>query len=565
MAQIPTYSATLGGLPIGGGRRADVSDDPTAATLHAAAGQAAKTSEALITNIEENESRKALVDVSEIRTKYAKAMDDAATSGGDLDKLKQQLTDDLAKVGEGFQTKKGAESLRMYSANTNLMFDEQSNHIALQRAWAQAKVDGQQFLKNASTLIQQDPAYLAVAEKDAESFVDTFSKLRSDQRLTLKDDMKKSLNMAAAIGAVRADPTEGKKRLDAGEWNLTLEQREHAKKEAEHYENVLRASEERERVRVERERHDDANTARDGYTQKILKGDHGNTLYNEIVRDPAFAHYPQYREHLAVFMREDAKRLANQEKASNPVVRKDLWLDIHAAEGDPRKVYNGDKVFAAVAAGNLNTTDANSLLQDVANQRDENGRTVGQKLNVLTSVVGRALSQDPQFTAQPALVAEIQNDYIDRVQQKIKSLRESGDKLPSRVFEVGDKDYVGSRAFIQGAIDAAKERQRAALPQVVDLRKTPEAATGIPVGTSFTDPNGVQRKMTQKLLDELKKQGPASALPPKTPEYEGYIKTKPRSTSVEIDAPTRSAARKLQGQTFESRDAALAALKAIYE
>jgi hypothetical protein len=163
------------------------------------------------------------------------------------------------------------------------------------------------------------------------------------------------------------------------------------------------------------------------------------------------------REHLIGLMEQRTKELKEGANKSDPLVMRNLFLRIHAEEGNPTRIFVGDPILDAVAKGALNTQDGTTLLQMVAEMKDPNNRTIGSRLGSLMQTVGTALSQDPQFTAQPALVAEIQMDYQGRVYDRMNNLRRS--KMdPNEVFDAGSKQYVGSRQFIQQSIDAALQR-----------------------------------------------------------------------------------------------------------
>lgn len=458
MPLLPTYSAQLGGATINGGRRATAEDltgaAPYSPDLTGVAATANKVANALIEDKQNDEARTALIASTEIRAKYAQQLDQAATNGADLDKLKEAMQSDLAKVGENFQTKHGTEALQLYTANTGLMFDEQANAIEVRRAAYNAQLAGSKFLDTASGIIQSNPAYLPFAEKDAEALASTFSRISPEHRAVIVTGLKQELNAAAAISAARTDPEGTKKKLEAGDWFLTPEQRSTALNKAETEIRAKRAEEAYARAEQERKRHELDDKARDTHFADIIAG---KATRRSIMDDVTLL--PATREHLINVMETRAKEGLNSEKRSDPVALRNLWMRINAPDGDPNKVYNGDAIFEGVRSGRINVTDANQLNNLVAAQKDENGRSIGTKLGGLMSVVGRALSQDPQFTAQPALVAEIQNDYQARVYEKVNQLRKEK-KDPNSVFDPTSSDYVGSREFIQSSITAAKARAR---------------------------------------------------------------------------------------------------------
>ena len=140
MATLPTYTASGDtGYQLGyhsGGRPARADEfAPDMSGLSKGLEQADN-------NISEGESRKALVASTEIRAKYAQQLDDAATSGADTGKIKEQMNADLANLGDGMATAKGAYEVRLHAASTNIMFDQMANSIAVHKAGIEAKVEG---------------------------------------------------------------------------------------------------------------------------------------------------------------------------------------------------------------------------------------------------------------------------------------------------------------------------------------------------------------------------------------------------------------------------------------
>ncbi len=134
-----SYSAQIADAPIFAGRNATAQDFGAPGLgetgLVEAGHKVTATAKAQIADMEESEARKALIQSTEIRAEYARKMDDAALSGADLGKLKEEMVGALSKVGEQFQTKKGTEQLRLYTANSEIMYDQQANSINVQRAW----------------------------------------------------------------------------------------------------------------------------------------------------------------------------------------------------------------------------------------------------------------------------------------------------------------------------------------------------------------------------------------------------------------------------------------------
>lgn len=458
MPILQNYTAKIDGTPITGGRAASGEDfgGQIGEGLMSGGRNMQSVGAYVEQQNQDDETRKALVASAELRAKYAKELDEATLSGAPLAPIRERMQADYAKIGENFSTRKGSDAVAVYSANANLMFDEQAGRIEVTRAMATARIDGSKFLNSAAAIIQSNPGYLATAEQDADALASTFSNIPADKRAAIADELKKDLNMAAAVAAARVDPEGTKVRLDKGEWNLSPEQRNMAINRADTEIRAKRADEAYQRS-LEKERRQEANDqARDNLFKGIIGG---TTRRRDIMDNPDLT--PATREHLINVMDSRAKELTGGAPKTDPITERNLWLAINAPDGTPGKIYTAEPIYEAVRAGRMNTDDANRMLSVLANQKDENGRTIGQKLGSLSATVGRALSQDPQFTAQPALVAQIQLDFQARVQKRADDLRKAG-KDPTEIFNPDSKEYVGRKEFIQGSIDAARSNATAA-------------------------------------------------------------------------------------------------------
>lgn len=514
-----SYTATIGDVPLSGGRRATAQDFGAPGLgetgLVEAGHRVMSIAQKQLSDMEETEARQALVQSTEVRADYARRLDEAALSGADLGKLKEEMAGALTKIGDKFQTKRGAEQLQLYTANSATMFDQQANQIAVQRAWSTARLDGQKFVNGASALIQSNPAYLAVAEKDAADFVATFPGIRPDQRAELTERLKKDLNMAAAVSASRIDPDGAKKRLEAGEWDLTPEQRQTALNNAESYGNVKRAAEERETQRLRREQNDAADKARDGYAQRILSGDLGKKLERDIIADPVFATHPQYREHLVTFMRADAKRRSGEERKGDPKLMNDLWLQINSGQ-----IHNPTVVVEAVKAHldgkpGLDTRQADYLLGQLRGLRDGGDQTYRTVFAAEMRRQQAALSDDIMLSATPegirtreAIFAAIRGEAEAAAEKRRTSTAKGQD--PADLFDPNHKDYFFTKKNIE-TIKARTVKAEQSADVDAALKAGAKRVTGVndpvlrevKVGEVFVDENGNSRKMTEALRKRL--------------------------------------------------------------
>jgi DNA-directed RNA polymerase subunit F len=455
--KLPTpHTAQIGDAPAFGGRRATADDFGAQADsgLIAAGHRMQSAATSLMTEMEEQEARKALVSSTQIRADYARKLDAASLSGEDTSKLKEQMMTELAKVGEGFATKRGVQTLETYTANSEIIYDQQANQIAVQRAWSEARLDGQRVVNSASALIQSNPSYLPIAEQNARDFVATFPKIRPEQRAELADQMAKQLNMAAAVSASRIDPEGTKAKLESGAWNLTPEQRQTAIDKAETEKRAKRADEAYHRAEEERQKRDQNDRGRDEGFASIMDGTFSR---RRVMDDPRLT--PATREHLILLAEARAKAGAAEERRSDPLTKRNLWMAINAPDGDPRKIYGGEAIFQAVEKGLINTTDANHLNSLVAAQKDENGRGFGQRLRERMIVLSRAMNDSPEYKNQPELASAIQMRLVADLEKKSTEMRREN-KSPDTLLDPESKDYFFKPGVLKATADAVRQDAR---------------------------------------------------------------------------------------------------------
>jgi hypothetical protein len=465
--------------------------------------------------LSQGETRKAQVGLSDVRARVAKELDDAALSGADTGKIRERMMADIDKIGEGFSTSEGTSSVKIGAANAALMFDEQANRINVQRAFSQAKTDTSKILNNESAVIASQPTYLPFAIENMNAAVDTYN-LRPDQKQELKDHFAKQLNMSAVLATIRTgDPAVVAKDLSSGQYDLTPEQRElaqHAatseKSRREHEAATLRV--EAHRQLVER-----SEASADEYSKRISDKKQSIAGLSETIRDDATLER-RTREHLQLLIQQRTHELANGEKKSNQEVLRQLYLDAIAPDSDPRKILNGDKIFAAAQRGDLNVMDAERLRGIVANNKDENGRKVETYIGGFSQAFQVVANNDPRLLGLDApQKAEVVNDYAARIREKVAEARAANDAKGMRdLFDVKSKDYVGSSEFMRESIGLSRTKFKDALPAVVDLRTAPEAATTIEVNQPFINSKGQQVVMTPQAHAALRKEQQASAPAP---------------------------------------------------
>lgn len=334
-----------------------------------------------------------------------------------------------------------------------MMFDDQANRIAVHRASEAARLQGQQFLQDQSAVLRSNPSALPIAERNVDDFVATLLNMPPEKRALVAQDIKTQLSMAAVMSSARIDPEGTKRRLIDGEWKLTPREREQGIAETETQMRAIRSDQIHQRQLADYdERKQNAEDSNDLLT-KIYKG---------VIQPGEIANSPlprEIRENLSHFQAWLSEDRLNKLQKPHPAEMLRLWNLVHADVDDPNKIYTNDEVLKSARAGQLNANEAERASEWVAKLKDENGRAIGSRLTNQMSIVGRALSQDPAFIMQPALVAEIQMDYQDRVYEKISEMR-AEKKSPMEVFSRTSKDFVGSKDFIQQSIDNVRGTNR---------------------------------------------------------------------------------------------------------
>lgn len=482
MPKLPTYTASTQPGVISGGRMA-TAEDFGAVDLSSAAAAVRKAGTAYIQDAEEGETRQVLVRQAEIRAKYAKRLDDAALSGEDIGKIREELDTELSTVSDGLTTRKAADAAALHTANTGAIFDSQANQIQVTRATLTARVEGAKFLNTTGAIVASNPTYLPQGEKDVDAFVATLSRVPPEKRAIIAEELKQGLNVAAAMANARIDPEGTKRAVEGGAYNITPEQRQQVIGRADAEVRAKRTDEAYKRAEAEYQERERDEKARDSLFKGIMAG---TVRARDVLDNPDLR--PGTREHLVVFIEQRAKALAGQERKSDTATFNALYQSIIAPDGTPGKIYNTDAVFEAVKAGKLNTTDAERLRGIVMGQKDVNGRTFATKLYGRVADIKAALRQDPVMSAQPELSEAVQQRVVTLAEQRSEELRKEN-KSPNEMFNPNSKDYFFTPALLKQATNDAKAARDAMLPKAVRVSSQAEYDALDP-GTNYIDSAG---------------------------------------------------------------------------
>jgi hypothetical protein len=500
--------------------------------------------------MEEDEARKAIVGASQVRADYARKLDEAQVSGADTTELKQQMMDDLAKVGENFATERGHDSLALHSAQSEVMFDEQANRIAVSRASNEARLQGEQFLQTQSAALRSNPSGLPIAERNAEDLVNTF-RLSPDKRELVLQDLKTQLNMAAVVSSARIDPEGTKKRLENGEWALSPKEREQGIAEADTQMRAIRADQIHQRQLADY----DERKANDALSGDLLTKIYKGTLANgEIANAPLPRDIRENLSHFQSWLAED------RVNKPHPAAMMELWLDTHAPSDDARKIYNNDKVYRFAFADKISSKEAEQASAWIANQKDENNVKLMAKLQGKMTTIRAGMTADPQWAAQGELSAAVQMEIIDRATTRMNELRREGEKGkdPSLIFDPHSTEFMFKPGLLTSIANDIRAQHRDLITPRVTSKEDP-AYQALQPGDHYIGPDGVP-SIKQRPVGVTPAPQHATALDIQS----GYIeRVSNRSGEFTINAPPKSGARVLNGKRYPSREAAIEALKAL--
>jgi len=448
MPRLPTYTAPVQGVGGLETRRAQESDLTAAGAAGELAGGVIKAADKFLTGIEESEQRQVLVKNMQNRAEFAKRLDEAVTSGEDLDKIREEFENKQSLTLDNLRTKQGRMHADYYAAQSGAMFDAKANSIQVERSVAEAQLQGQQFLDSAAATVGGNPSALPVVEQNIDAFVSTLTKVSPQVRDKISNSLKQNINAAAAMASARARPQETIDAVKGGAFHLTPAQREQVINEAQGAISAQRAQSSYERAQKELDIRERDDTARGKHIQSIFRG----TFNAQAALNDGNLR-PQTLEHLMVFAESWAKS-GGVAKPSNSKVFDALWQAIHNPDAEAR-LYNSEAIFRYVASGHLNHPDAGKLMNDIANQRDVNNVKLSTKLRAQVNIIDQQLARDLRYKMRPELMAAIKMNYVARVEERMNELRKDN-KNPAQVFDRDNKLYVGSPEFVQEAINDAR-------------------------------------------------------------------------------------------------------------
>lgn len=488
MPRLPTYTAQLQQSPISGGRRATGEDF---ASIGPASGHdLQRAADAYLTNIEQEEARKVVVASSDIRARYARAIDEAALSGGDLDALKQKMNDELSKVGENFETKRGADHVAVATSNLNLDFDQQANRIAVTRARATATTEAATLLRNETQAVAQDPASLKRSEEVVRAFFETYAgRLPPEMRKEMAEKEIRQLHVAAAMSTARLQPELAKQQVDAGKWDLTIEQRTQVLSYADSEIRGRKVQEEYERTKRLREDQEKVDAGRANWFDKIYRG---QATWAAIRDDPAFAsntaHAVAAKKELQLMMETRRREMAGEEKRSDPAVLRDAWSKVVTGEW-----LTNAPVVDLVNKGQLNTRDGAWLTGIAQQQKNESGESWRGRMAARLRVVDSALKGRADYSAlaQQGVADDMMMQMVAQAEKKAEEYRKENDKAAlDGMLDPDSKFYFFTPGKMKAIEAESKARVRATITASLPKVTTQAEYDALPSGAQYVDSNG---------------------------------------------------------------------------
>lgn len=130
-----------------------------------------------------------------------------------------------------------------------------------------------------------------------------------------------------------------------------------------------------------------------------------------------------------------------QEAKTNPAEVRRLMLDIHAADGDPKKAYNADGVMESYRAGKISTTEMRMLRGEVEQLRDGNTQGFQKDVQNARNAVYTALTRSVMGQVQPEVAADAAYRFTRDLDIAVAKKRKANED-PRALLTPGSKDYM---------------------------------------------------------------------------------------------------------------------------
>ena len=250
-----------------------------------------------------------------------------------------------------------------------------------------------------------------------------------------------------------------------------------------------------------------------GYSQQILNpSKYGQVDMKAVADDPTLGSSEKMWVSQQLYASQE--RQLHSATQDNPVNYRKLWMQIHAKDDDPSKIYNGDFVVSAVGHGSISPNDGERLLHEVETMKDPNGSSIGRRFGQMSARVSSAFRARPEFIMNAAAADQAWADWQADASAKMDDLRAQG-KNPASALDPHSKDYVMDPTHLNSFLKTPGQALADGAAKKGDPLPTYKDWDTLGPGVAFTDEKGnVKRTPPNKtaVVD-----APATPPPPSVP------------------------------------------------
>lgn len=463
-------------------------------------------------------------EVTDVHTRLAKARADwtvqlqqrsQQTDPGDgtfASKFNEDFSTYLQTIEGGLQTKGAQQAFKRGAADLSAHFVEQSGVYQAKAMGQKAKQDYLVSLDaNRNTLVSDPTQFGAVMQSTINALNDPqgmYAKMPVADRRALEIQTKKELALSAVQGLMdNGAPELAKRQLMGGSWDqyLDADKKQQLLKEAEVGIHAKDTAAERQRLLAERDKKDQQQKVMDGFLSRVVdpKNNGGALPDKEILADRTLT--AEQKQHFIDYKMRRARELAaNHEARTNPGEVRNLMLEIHAADDDPKKTYNADSVMASYKAGRISTGEMTFLRKEVEQLRDGNTQSFAKDTQAARSAVYTSITRSTIGQVQPEIAADAAYRFNRDLDAAIAEKRKKNED-PRSLLDPESKDYMLKPSRVSSYLTSAREvvKQEAAkggTPMSPGAQRGKLSATTrtptyqdfgtLKSGDKFTDPQG---------------------------------------------------------------------------
>lgn len=425
-------------MPEAGGRRATPAD--FGSQIGGAIESYGSALKEVHDTVQESEIRTAVVGTAQIHAKYAQRLDEAAVNGADLEKIRQEMNDELSKVGENFATIGGQAKLQVDTANTNIMYDQQANSIKIKRAGAEARLGAEKLLTSASRIMRSNPSYLPTAEQSVNDFVSTLQMVPIEQRNEIALKLKQNMNVESAMSLARLDPQDALSRSAAGDWDLSPDQRDQVESAA-HREI---AGQRTDADRLKKQAKDELEAQREVTRNNILDGIVDKTTTARYILDSNLEAAGEGSKATYLAMLKDSVKAGAHEIKTNPNVFMSFLSKIRNNEITSATVFDE----RARTHQDLEYSDVLKLRKEYADMLTPDGKELGDTKDKFIKAVTPQIDKSNWMMG---FVNQTGREQIFRMEAYMnRRIQEKREKKESAydLFDPAHRDYLGNSVYM---------------------------------------------------------------------------------------------------------------------